>query len=258
MTAPAPPAPDDTTAYVTQARDLTDQIRTETNGLIADVESLVRELPSFLADPALDVLASARAGVEDLLNGLQHHIDEPGQPYDLRLCGYVWATTVQGALTGVAATLNANSLETADRWKGPASEAYRAALIPQKEALTNVATGCTEINTACTALADAIRTFWIAGSVALIALVTAIIGARVAKNPWMAAAVVLAVATAAAAFGIAFSTLTSAVNSSTATLVGRLGNNAGLPDGRWPSSTARITGDASISDGDETDWHLRD
>lgn len=48
----------------------------------------------------------------------------------------------------------------------------------------------------------------------------------------------------------------STVSVQTNDLNQRLANNDAFPGAQWPRSTAELS-DASLNDGDDTDWHLR-
>lgn len=37
----------------------------------------------------------------------------------------------------------------------------------------------------------------------------------------------------------------------------KIANNDAFPNGRWPRSTTTDLSDGSLTDGDDTDWHLR-
>ena len=52
-------------------------------------------------------------------------------------------------------------------------------------------------------------------------------------------------------------TITTDIRDQAAGLQRRLANDTAFPAGRWPRSTTPISGDGSISDGDDTDWHLK-
>jgi hypothetical protein len=52
-------------------------------------------------------------------------------------------------------------------------------------------------------------------------------------------------------------TITTDIRDQAAGLQRRLSNDTAFPAGRWPRSTTPISADGSISDGDDTDWHLK-
>jgi hypothetical protein len=146
---------------------------------------------------------------------------------------------------------------------GVAADAYRSSLPAQHAALLAIKATGDDVDAALTDLANALTTFWAEISVALANLVAALFAAAVSAATAVGAPT--AVAFALAALGIFAAAAKSTVSALTAVatnaasraaqLERRLSNDAAFPAGGWPRSTTALT-DASVADGDDTDWHL--
>jgi hypothetical protein len=237
----------------------------------AGVDAIVRGVNAVL-DALPDVLvAEIRAGVAELQRVFSEKATElgdllayAGDPVALRSAGTAWATGVGSVASRLAGMSTLNSTRADDYWTGLAATAYRNTLPAQQAALTAITSTGDEIDATLTDLANAIVNFWVAVSVALLGLGVALIAAAATAATVVGAPVGAGIGIAAlVAFGIALnstiSSITEITNSAatrSAELQRRLFNDTAFTGGAWPRSTTPISGDASITDGDGTDWHL--
>ena len=221
--------------------------------------------------PAGTPVLAVQAGIDELFRLLDYvhrqladQLARAGDPDTLRAEGAVWANRIGAAASRLAASVTLNGLQVDDHWTGTAATAYRNTLLPQNTALTAVKTAGDEIDAALNDLADAVTAYWVGISGALLLLVAALVGAvAIAATGVGAPAAAGLGATALTAFAFALTGLVDTVTSaaSTAADIGaglerQLSNDTAFPAGAWPRSVTSISGDGSISDGDDTDWHL--
>lgn len=264
MTAPPAPA-GEVTVLVSHVQDGIGTIADAVNTIIDGVNSVLQLLPpGFPVD-------GIRAGVDEmtrLFNEKVAELDEliayAGDDGALRAAGSAWADDVGATTSRLAGHATLNGVRSDDHWTGMAADAYRNTLIPQNTALTTIKTIGDEIDATLNDLAGAITTFWVAVLTALGALEVAVLAAAagaatVIGAPVAAGVVIAAVVAFAGALLAAVTACTDIANDTcnrSAELERRLSNDTAFPAGSWPRSTTPISGDGSITDGDDTDWHL--
>jgi hypothetical protein len=182
----------------------------------------------------------------------------------LRAAGAAWANDVGATTSRLAGYSTLNGVRSDDYWTGMAADAYRNTLIPQNTALTSIKTVGDEIDATLNDLASAVTTFWVAvlgalGAFEVAVLAAAASAATVIGAPVAAGIIIAAIVAFAGALFAAISAYTAIANDTSnrsAELERRLSNDTAFPAGAWPRSTTPISGDGSITDGDDTDWHL--
>ena len=225
----------------------------------AAVYTVLDQVPGWAADGIRAGLADMQRAFDEKIAELRGWIAHRGDPAALRRCGAMWANEIGGAASRAGALATLNGVAADDRWSGVAADAYRFTLPAQKDATTAIKAAGDEIGAAFEELANAITSFWVAIGIAVIGLVVAILAATVA-TPLGIAGVVAGLSAFATAGTFAWSALTDITNESaarSAEIQRRLSNDTAFPGGAWPRSTTPISGDASITDGDDTDWHLK-
>lgn len=248
----------DLRAGMDDARHVVHEIR---NG----IDSVLQQLsPSMPVDGIRGEVDELFRRFDEAIRQIGEPLARPGNPDALRAAGAAWANDIGGTASRFAASATLNGMQVDDYWTGVAADAYRNTLLPQNAALTALKTGGDEIDTALNDLADAIIVFWIAIITAFVLMAVALIGTlwslgTVVGTP---AAVGVAVGFAAAlttlitAEIVALANLANASAKLTAAVERRLSNDTTFPAGAWPRSVTPISADGSISDGDDTDWHL--
>lgn len=248
-------ATDGTAANVAQVRSLIAEARQNLGGAIAGLKSAVADLP-LVGGAATHALDTAAMHVNRTLDDLDLYVAAPGVPFSLEATGAAWGEGVHMAISEVHGDLFPEKLSTALAWKGAAADAYRTTFLSQREAINNLKTTCTEINTALRGLASAVDVYWGAVVVALGAFVAALIVAIASAGVLAIPAFIAAVVILGSAFLYAKINFSVSLESAKVSMQNRTADWSGLTDRKWPMST-RVTSDASFADG-SSDWHLRE
>jgi hypothetical protein len=240
------------------------------NWLVTGVDTVLRELPPELVGGVRQGVADLQRQFDDTIGRLRHSLEQAGDPAALRAAGAAWATTIGGTASDLAGLAIEGSTRADDRWKGSAADAYRNALRPQRLALTAVKTTGDAIDAVLNELARAIVEFWRDVEIALILLVLGLASAvaaavaTAAGGPLTFPVAVVAAAAALNAFGIAlttsmtiFSDLAHENSVRSAELDRRFRDNSGFEGENWPIPTTEPFSDGSLTDGDDTAWHLK-
>ena len=242
-------------------RDTAGEAQHAVDTVIAAGEAALRVLPDVFGHELQAALARLRRMFDDAMADLAALIAQAGSPEALRAAGAVWSGEIGGMVSRLAGLATLNGIRADDHWSGAAAEAYRNTLPVQQSALTSVKAVGDEIDTTLNDLASAIIRFWLAVAVALVGFVVAVASAStVVGAPVGATIAIAAVGATAVAVNEALTdltTITTDIRDQAAGLQRRLSNDTAFPAGRWPRSTTPISGDGSISDGDDTDWHLK-
>ena len=246
-------------------RGATGEAQRAVDTIIAAGDAVLALLPGDFGDELAAGLTELRRMFDEAMADLAALIAQAGSPDTLRAAGAVWAGEIGGTVSRLAGLATLNGVRADDHWSGVAADAYRNTLPAQQTALTMIKSAGDEIDTTLSALASAIIRFWLAVAVALVGFVVAVASAvatasTVVGAPVGATIAIAAVGATAVAVNEALTdltTITTDIRDQAAGLQRRLSNDTAFPAGRWPRSTTPISGDGSISDGDDTDWHLR-
>lgn len=237
-------------------------------GALAEAHGSVAALCRVAATAPGDAAAAAaalRGWLDDATARLGDMLLAPGDPTALRAAGVAFVRDVGRPVSTLVGVLTDDVLETGDRWAGPAADAYRTTLAAQQRALSAVVETCQDLDAGFEELASAITTFWIAIGSACLGLVVALAGAlgTAATVVGVPASTALAAAGLSALFvavQAALDSLTEITDGTAANGVAlrrRLGDSTAFPGDAWPRSTKVIGADASVTDGDGSDWEAR-
>ncbi len=235
------------------------------DAIAGGVDAALGHLPEGAAvDGARVAVADLRQQFAAVTDHVRAIVARGGDPVVLRHTGALWAVQVGGTASGIAALSTPVITRVDDRWMGVAADAYRSSLPAQHAALLAIKAIGDEVDAALTDLANALTTFWAEISVALANLVAALFAAAMSAAtavgaPTAAAFALAALGIFAAAAKSTISALTAVATNAAARaaqLERRLSNDAAFPAGGWPRSTTDLT-DASVVDGDDSDWHVR-
>lgn len=250
-----------------RVRRFLERVEQVVNDLIRNVNRVIGLLPGFLdslADRLVDILNRFGELVGQFLREVGEFFTQPGWPPALFSAKAAWTTEVGGRVSALVSTATLDETQSDDRWQGRAADAYRNTLPRQKDALTAIKAASDEIGDALNNVAFGIIAFWVAIAGAIVAFVAELIveagaAATVAGAPPAAAGAVAStikvIAVVAGIVGLLVTYL-STVSVQTNDLNQRLANNDAFPRGQWPRSTTELS-DASLNDGDDTDWHLK-
>jgi hypothetical protein len=233
--------------------------------VISRVETALAELPLTEVGGARADLAELRRAFADAVEWLDDLLLTAGDTTALRRAGAVWVDRIGATASGLAGVASLNITRVDDHWTGAAADAYRNTLPAQQAALAAIAFTSADVDATLNDLASAIVRFWVSIGTACLGLVVAlagalgpaasVVGAPVATG--MAIAGVGAMVTAANAALTNLTDVTTDAAARSAALERRLATDTAFPLGAWPRSTTDISTDASVTDGDGTDWHLR-
>ena len=261
----APFLAEDLATTLAAVRDTAGEAQRAVDTVIAAGEAALTVLPGMFGDELREALARLRRMFDEAMRDLAALMAQAGSPTALRAAGAVWSGEIGGMVSRLAGLATLNGIRADDHWSGVAAEAYRNTLPAQQSALTTVKAVGDEIDTTLNDLASAIIRFWLAVAVALVGFVVAVASAVATASTVVGAPVGVTIAIAAVgATAVAvnealtdLTTITTDIRDQAAGLQRRLSNDTAFPAGGWPRSTTPISGDGSISDGDDTDWHLK-
>jgi hypothetical protein len=217
------------------------------------VDAVCRAVETVLAGLPGTATAGVRTEVVDLRRAyrlIEQHLDgllvTAGEPARLRGTGATWVGAVGAPVSALVTVASDAVLQTDDHWTGAAADAYRAALLPQRTALTAIVAACQDIDITLNDLSSAITAFWIALGAACLGLVIALAGAlgtaATAVGVPAAAGIALAGVGALVAAGdkalTSLTAITTAAATRSAALHRRLADSSAFPLGAWPRSTA--------------------
>jgi hypothetical protein len=246
-------------------RDTAGEAHRAVDSVISAGEAALTVLPGVFGNELREALARLRRMFDGAMRELAELIAQAGSPETLRAAGAVWAGDIGGTVSRLAGLATLNGTGADDYWTGVAADAYRNTLPAQQAALSTVKAVGDEVDTTLNALASAIIRFWFAVAVAMVGFVVAVASAIATASTGVGAPVGVTIAIAAVgATAVAvneavtdLTTITTDIRDQAAGLQRLLTNDTAFPFGRWPRSTTSISGDGSISDGDDTDWHLK-
>ncbi|XVV00335.1 hypothetical protein ACQPW3_23125 [Actinosynnema sp. CA-248983] len=185
--------------------------------------------------------------------------DQPGDSDRLRAVGERWVTEVGNALGDIAGTIGPDKLRTTIEWEGRAARAYQATVPPQTAGLNSIKDIVGQLRTSLNALANSIDVFWttmglafagfLIGAVAAVAAACTVVGI-----PAAIAALATTIATALAFIGAAILALKSHMNAieTEQTAIRQKIHDLGST---WAMPNTTDMADASVVDGDGSDWH---
>lgn len=264
MTASPATDPGEVLRLIDDLRTGLDEAAALVNGIISGVDSALGALPPELTRGIRDGVAGLRRVFDDSVTDLRRALDQAGDPVALRAAGAVWAVDIGGDVSGLAGLATENTTRADNHWTGDAADAYRSTLLPQRLAITTVKTTGDKIDTVLNELANSIIDFWANVMGAVLTLLAGLVAAMaVAAGGLTAPAAVAMAATALGAFTNAvvsqipmFTEITNAIAVQTLELVKISVDDAAFPGGAWPPARATDKNDGSITDGDDTDWHI--
>lgn len=243
-----------------KSQEIEQKIREFFDG-VNEVIGWVPGIFSHLVEPIVQGMEQLRQKMQEFWDRVNQLFEQPGNSERLREAGARWAEDIGNVLGDLAATISLDKLRTNIEWTGRAAEAYRATVPAQGEALTGLKDLAIEMRTSLDSLAESIDNFWLAIKVAFVAFLVAIVGAIVAAAtvvgiPAAIAAILAAVATC---LGLIIATIV-ALDSHLDTIQNQqTAIRQGIHDigSEWSRSNIAALSDASVADGDGSDWRPR-
>jgi hypothetical protein len=203
--------------------------------------------------------------VRDVLARFRDLLARPGDPVALWLAGNRWLTEVAAPVSARAGTFTADFMHSDNRWDGSAADAYRQTLAPQHDALLRTKDVADATASSLHDVAVAICVYWAAVAGALVTLVVQLSVAAATTvtppaAPAGAAGGIAALAEFVAVSGVLLTALGNQFGAAVRAehdLTLQLTGGAAFPAGHWPVSAGAELSDASMTDGDTSDWRLR-
>jgi hypothetical protein len=257
MTAPA------INPLVREAYDKVQDIERKVQEFFDKVNDVLSWVPWFLNH----LIEPIRAGLEALNGKLREFWDrvnqlweQPGNSDRLKQVGEQWVNEVGNVLGDIAGTISPDRLQTNIEWTGRAAEAYRATIPAQVSGLNAVKDIANQMRSSLNNLANSIDGLWIAlgfafagfvvGAVAAIATAVTVVGIP-AAIAIIATAVGVAIGLIAAAI-MALNSHLNTIESEQATIAQKV-HDLGA---QWAASDIGAMSDASVNDGDGSDWRV--
>lgn len=240
--------------------------------VIARINGLLSAVPGFLSDLLDGITTQARALLDrirelagQLLTWLQENVwPVINGPFTLWEVGNEWTTSVYQKVTDVSGQIDANKVKVDDYWQGPAANAYLQAVSVQKAAADKVAAAVSAIREAVQGLAFTLGALYTALVAGLLAATIEIMGGSAAVATFLGippglmaiiAGLVTALGTVAGVYAVG-KELVSGTADKFAKLLERRNDGSAFDHGHWPKAAADL-GDASMTDGDRSDWSYK-
>lgn len=255
----------DLTQVLDQIRDGIDEAGRTINEIIAAVNSVLSQLPDIVVGAAREEIERMRRQFDLAVAAVQAAMSYAGSPAALRAAGSAWTRDVGARASAMAGFATLDAVRADDLWTGVAADGYRASLPPQNAALIAIKAASDEVDSVLQDVAAALDSFWAAVAGALVTMVAGLVASRVAAagGPAGVAAGLAAAVGALVIFSLflvsamnSLTDLTNKVATGSAELDRRLVNDDAYRGGAWPRSTSDLS-DGSLTDGDDTDWHIR-
>jgi hypothetical protein len=248
-----------------QAEKLINDVNSTVETLFRRCNRATRLLPPGLSDTLGDALVRLRDLIARFFVECAKIFNNPGGPFELMAAADDWVTKVGGPISGLSAKLGTDQLRFDNHWKGRAADAYAATLPSQQKAIDAIKATADAIDSNLTKTAFGIFALWTGILLALVGFVAELMLEA------SAAATVVGAPPAAAAAGLStakvigllvacvalFLTFAGTIVDSVTSLNQTLHSDTAFPGGAWPTSTASDFNDASLTDGDTTDWRIR-
>ncbi|MGH3915187.1 MAG: hypothetical protein ACRDTC_17545, partial [Pseudonocardiaceae bacterium] len=225
---------------------------------VNDTISWVPPPLSDLIEPIEQGMGNLSQEVQRFWNELKKIFEQPGNPDQLRQVGITWSDSVGDALGEIAGNIGLQNHQTNIQWTGSAAEVYKALVPAQVDALNGLKALAEKMRTSLDDLAESIEDFWLTMKVALTVFVAVIIGAlasafAVTTIPGAIAVIIAACTAVIVVIGQMINALDGHMDvirdQQTAVVQGI--QDVGT---RWEASNIAGISDASMTDGDGSDW----
>lgn len=241
------------TAYDEAVRLVTSalaQLRGLWNEIVAGVNQVLEYLPALVG--LFNQLVTAWNNAIDWLVKLY---TDHGDANAVRQAASGW-NAVFGKVSEQAGLLDRGQLDSTGHWKGTAADKYLTIVINQRSALTDAATITESVSKILNEIADAQRNFMVALAGATAIFLAAAIGAWAGGPAVGVAGVIAAVAVFAAAVAVLVADFENTLDSKKNDLDQRTRLSTSFPGGAWPGAVKSGLDDASVKDGDASEWEV--
>jgi uncharacterized protein YukE len=230
------------TAFEEACNEVDDLLRKLTdawNDIVDGVNTVLSILPGFLEGPVKGAFNSVSAKVSQVFDDMRQLITERGSASAIRTAAESWNTDVGGRASTQAGLLTKEALETDNEWTGDAADRYGEAVTSQGRALTQIKTITDTLQTTLNEIATALKVYWVAIAIAFGTYVALMIGC------------IIGAATVVATFSTNFA---NTLDEKKAKIDQQTTMDGAFANGTWPPAAADQMSDASVRDGDKSDW----
>jgi hypothetical protein len=252
-----------TNPLVVQAKEKVEDVDRNIKRFFDVVNATLSWVPAplqWVIDRVQDGIRWLNEKISEFWSRVNQLFDQPGDSDRLRQVGTGWVEQVGNKLGDVAGTITLDKMRTNVEWQGKAARAYSATVPPQSQGLNSVKDVANQMRASLNSLANSIDAFWIAMGVAFATFVVSAVGAIAAACTVVGtpAAVAAIAGGLTVAIGIVGATI-MALESHTNTI--ETEQNAIMQKihdiGReWTMPNVGDMGDASVTDGDGSDWKV--
>lgn len=226
---------------------------------------IVNDTISWVPWPASELLGPIEDGMENLAQEMQKFWDEvnqifeqPGDADRLRQAGVAWADSIGNPLGDTAGDISLENHKTNIEWTGRAAEAYKALVPAQEEALSGLKDIAITMRTSLDDMAESIEDFWQA---IVMAFVSFIVGAVAAiASAFGVVTIPAGIAVLLGAVGVGLALIFQAVQAIDSHMDVIRDQQTAVQQGlrdvgtKWEQSNIAAMSDASVTDGDASDW----
>ncbi|CCH32432.1 hypothetical protein ABZ816_24150 [Actinosynnema sp. NPDC047251] len=248
---------------VVEARGKADEVDRILRRFFETVNRTLSWVPAplrWVVEQVEELFRQVNAKISEFWARVDQLFRQPGDSDRLNQVAEEWSDKVGNVLGDIAGTIGLDKMQTNVAWTGKAARAYAATVPPQAAGLNAVKDVSNQMRSSLVSLANSIDAFWIAIGVALATLVVSAIAAVAAACTVVGApAAIGAIAGGlAVAIGIIGATV-MALESHTNTIEAEQQNIAQkIRDigTEWTMPNTADMSDASVTDGDGSDWSL--
>ena len=250
-------------SLVQEASNKANEIEKKIQEFFDKVNDVLSWVPGFLSD----LIEPIRRGIEALNQKLREFWDrvnqlweQPGNSDRLKQVGEQWVNEVGNVLGDIAGTIAPDKLKTNIEWTGKAAEAYKATIPAQVSGLNGLKDLANQLKSSLNNLGNSIDSFWIAAAFAFAGFVVGAVAAiatacTVVGIPAAIAIIATAVGVALGLIGAAVMALNSHVNT-IATEQSTIKQKVHDLGAEWSKTNIGAMSDASVTDGDKSDWRV--
>jgi hypothetical protein len=227
-----------------------EQLRTVWNEIVAGVNQALGIIPGLM-----EVFNQLVEPWHQAVDWLWRLYTEHGDANAVRQVATSW-NEVFGTVSGQAGALDRSQLGGTGHWKGTAADQYLTVVNNQRAALTDAAAVTESVSRILNEIADAQRNFMVAIAGATAVFVGAVIAAWAGGPLAGVLGDIAAVAVFAAALATLVANYENTLDSKKNELdqKNRLGTS--FPNGAWPSAVTPDMSDATVKDGDASEWEV--
>jgi hypothetical protein len=242
-----------------------DDVTAQVNALVGGVPGFARAMAEDLIKLAGDLLRRIGDLGRQLLDWIEEYIaPEIRGPMTLYQAGNAWTTDVFSRVTEVSGQLDLSKTALEDYWAGPAATAYAQAVARQRAAADQVAAAVSATREALQGMAKTLLALYVALVAGVVLAAIQIAGGSAAVATFLGIppglmAIVTGLLTAIVTLTGGYAVgkeLLSGASEQFAKLLELRNDNRAFDAGAWPAAAAEL-GDASMSDGDRSDWSYK-